>query len=65
MVGVFDRPTFKELYLIFENPGAGYVVEGNPDLGSESSQSVNLSLEAALNKSFWFFVNGFITTLRI
>ena len=55
----FRSPDFKELYLIFENPGAGYVVEGNPDLGSESSQSVNLSLEAALNKSFWFFVNGF------
>ena len=55
----FRSPDFKEQYLIFENPSAGYVVEGNPDLKSESSQSVNLSLEMAVGRSFWFFVNGF------
>jgi outer membrane receptor for ferrienterochelin and colicins len=35
----YRAPDFKQLYLRFENPGVGYVIEGNPDLGPETSQS--------------------------
>ncbi|MEO1172960.1 MAG: TonB-dependent receptor, partial [Myxococcota bacterium] len=35
----FRAPDFRQLYLLFENPGVGYVVNGNPELGPERSQS--------------------------
>ena len=35
----FRAPDFKELLITFENPSAGYVVEGNTDLVPETSQS--------------------------
>ena len=41
----FRAPDFKELLLVFENPSAGYIVEGNSDLVPESSHSVNLGFE--------------------
>tara|TARA_Y100001934_G_scaffold275727_1_gene370846 strand:- start:316 stop:1809 length:1494 start_codon:yes stop_codon:yes gene_type:complete len=53
----FRSPDFKELFLYFENPGAGYVVEGSPDLQPERSNSVNASLELAAHKRFWCFLN--------
>jgi outer membrane receptor for ferrienterochelin and colicins len=31
----FRAPSFQELYLRFENPAVGYVVEGNPSLKPE------------------------------
>jgi len=40
----YRAPDFKELYLYFENPTAGYLVEGNPDLRPETSRSVDLDL---------------------
>ncbi len=36
----YRAPNFKELLLLFSNPGVGYVVEGNPDLTPERSVSV-------------------------
>jgi outer membrane receptor for ferrienterochelin and colicins len=41
----FRAPDFKELYLHFENPGVGYVVDGNPDLAPETSRSVSAGVE--------------------
>lgn len=41
----FRAPDFKDLYLRFENPGVGYVVEGNPDLQPETSRGLNVSAE--------------------
>jgi outer membrane receptor for ferrienterochelin and colicins len=41
----FRAPDFKELLLHFENPGVGYVVEGNPQLRPETSRSVSLGVE--------------------
>ena len=41
----FRAPSFKELLLLFENTGAGYIVQGNPNLQPETSQSTNLGVE--------------------
>lgn len=41
----FRAPSFRELLLNFQNPGVGYVVEGNPALRPERSWSVNVSGE--------------------
>lgn len=41
----FRAPSFKELLMLFENTGAGYVVQGNLALKPETSHSVNLGLE--------------------
>lgn len=40
----YRAPDFKELYLYFENPTAGYFVEGNPELQPERSRSADLGL---------------------
>ena len=37
----YRAPSFKELYLLFENSSVGYVVEGNDKLTPESSRSVH------------------------
>ena len=55
----YRAPVFKELYLFFENPSVGYVVEGNPDLKPETSQSLNLGLEASLFPLVRLTLNGF------
>lgn len=41
----FRAPDFKELLLRFENPGVGYVVQGNPDLQPERSWTADGGLE--------------------
>ncbi len=41
----YRAPVFKEQLLLFENPSAGYVVEGNPELSPERSVSFNLGAE--------------------
>jgi outer membrane receptor for ferrienterochelin and colicins len=38
----FRAPSFKEQFLLFENPGANYLVQGNPGLRPERAWSVNL-----------------------
>lgn len=42
----FRAPTFRELYLQFANPSAGYVVRGNPALRPETSWGTQISAEA-------------------
>ncbi|MEN9797086.1 MAG: hypothetical protein RL653_782 [Pseudomonadota bacterium] len=41
----FRAPNFQELFLRFENPSVGYVVEGNPTLKPELSRGYNLSAD--------------------
>lgn len=41
----FRAPSFKELYLLFENPAAGYVVVGNPQLEAERSRGGTVGVE--------------------
>lgn len=41
----YRAPSFQELYLLFENPGAGYQVGGNPLLRPERSAGANLDAE--------------------
>ncbi|MEM7674851.1 MAG: TonB-dependent receptor [Myxococcota bacterium] len=41
----FRSPTFRELYLRFENPSAGYFVEGNDELQPERSRGLNVGIE--------------------
>lgn len=41
----FRAPSFKELFLRFENAGVGYVVAGNPELRPESAWNVSLGAE--------------------
>jgi outer membrane receptor for ferrienterochelin and colicins len=55
----YRAPVFKELLLLFENPGAGYVVEGNPELDPETSQSVQLGLEVDPIPWLWVSSNAF------
>jgi outer membrane receptor for ferrienterochelin and colicins len=43
----FRAPSFQQLLLRFENPTVGYVVQGNPDLGAETSHGVDVSAEWA------------------
>lgn len=41
----FRPPSFQDLFLRFENPGVGYVVEGNPNLKPEKSITINGDIE--------------------
>jgi outer membrane receptor for ferrienterochelin and colicins len=41
----FRAPVFKEMFIFFENPSAGYQVEGNPDLKPETSFNISGGLE--------------------
>lgn len=40
----FRAPSFRELYLSFANPAAGYRVGGNPDLRAETARSATAGL---------------------
>lgn len=52
----FRAPQFKELLLLFENAGAGYVVSGNVDLKPETSNSYNLGIESTPRP--WITLSG-------
>jgi len=41
----YRSPSFRELYLYFDNPSAGYTVQGNSTLQPENSRSANLGFE--------------------
>lgn len=41
----FRAPSFQQLLLRFENPSVGYVVDGNPNLGAETSHGVDVGIE--------------------
>jgi outer membrane receptor for ferrienterochelin and colicins len=49
----YRAPDFKELYLHFENPGVGYVVDGNEDLDPETSRSVTAGVEWRPTDRLW------------
>ena len=59
----FKAPDFRELYLLFENPSAGYLVEGNTDLDPERSRNLNASVEYHPTRSFTLSVQGFYNLL--
>lgn len=55
----FRPPSFRELFLRFENPGVGYVVEGNPNLKAEKSSTVNADVEWSPSTSLTLFLSMF------
>lgn len=52
----FRAPSFRELYLAFANPAAGYRVAGDPDLRAETARSATAGLE-------WRFDDGRVLSL--
>jgi len=62
--GGYRAPSFKELLLRFENPGAGYVVEGNPALAPETSWSAQFGGEWRPIDALWLAVDAFDNELR-
>ncbi len=65
----FRAPDFKELYLQFANPAAGYRVAGNPQLNPERSRGANAGVDLKLwewgSLSAAYFhnsIDGLITT---
>jgi outer membrane receptor for ferrienterochelin and colicins len=60
----FRPPSFRELFLRFENPGVGYVVEGNPDLKAEKSATINADFEWTPYKSLTLFLSLFRNDIR-
>ena len=59
----FRAPGFKELYLDYANPQAGYAVHGNPDLRPESSVNTMLGVEWA-GQSVYARATGFHNDFR-
>ena len=55
----FRAPSFRELYLSFANPTAGYNVSGNPGLAPETSRSFNGGLEVRPFEALRFAANFF------
>ena len=55
----YRAPSFREMFLYFSNPSVGYVVEGNPDLQPEHSQSLQTELEYRLPGLLKVHVNIF------
>ena len=60
----FRAPSFKELLLRFENPGAGYVVEGNPALEPERSVSAQGGVAWRPAAALWLAANVFHNELE-
>jgi outer membrane receptor for ferrienterochelin and colicins len=60
----FRAPTFKELLLHFENPGVGYVVDGNLSLQPETSDGFDVGAEARAASWFWMSLNLFRNDLK-
>lgn len=59
----FRAPSFKDLYLNFQNPGVGYQVRGNPDLKPERSRSYNASVE--VEPLSWLYLTAGVFHNRI
>ncbi len=55
----FRAPSFKELFLTFENNSVGYVVEGNPALAPEFANGFQLGAEWQAVPWLWFSLQGF------
>ena len=60
----YRAPSFKELLLRFENPGAGYVVDGNPDLRPEHSTSGQAGVEWRPRRWAWISGHVYVNELR-
>ncbi len=59
----YRSPSFRELYLYFDNPSAGYTVQGNAALKPENSRSANLGFEWYLNKRISIDSNAYYNDL--
>ncbi len=55
----FRAPDFKELYLLFEHPGVGYRIVGNPDLQPETSLSGSFGVEYNPQPNIWLSLSGY------
>ncbi len=55
----YRAPTFKELYLRFDNPSVGYTVRGNPNLSPERSLSYQASADWEPSALFNLNLTGF------
>ncbi len=55
----FKAPDFRELYLLFENPSAGYLVEGSSELEPETSTHLSIGLEYRPRPRVWLSLQGF------
>jgi outer membrane receptor for ferrienterochelin and colicins len=60
----FRAPDFREQLLFFENPGVGYVVEGDPNLEPERSRNFTLSAELHPTSSVWTSLSLFRNDLQ-
>lgn len=60
----FRAPSFKEMYLAFSNPSAGYRVQGNQGLRPESSWSTTFGAEYEPASWLWASVVAFDHRLR-
>jgi outer membrane receptor for ferrienterochelin and colicins len=60
----YRAPSFKEMLLLFQNPGAGYIVEGNPELDPETSISVQAGGEWQATSWLWFGADAYANRLR-
>lgn len=60
----YRAPSFKDLLLRFENPGVGYVIEGNPDLQPETSFSVQAGGEWQPKAWLWLGADAYVNRLR-
>ncbi|MBX3156153.1 MAG: TonB-dependent receptor [Deltaproteobacteria bacterium] len=60
----YRAPSFKELLLRFANTGAGYIVEGNPDLGPETSVSFQSGTEVQVTPWLRVFGDAYLNRLR-
>ena len=55
----YRAPAFREMFLLFANPGAGYQVTGSPGLKPETSWSASFSAEVRPWKWMWLAANVF------
>lgn len=60
----YRAPGFKDLYLRFENPGVGYVIDGNPALSPETSVSVQGGVEWKPRPWAWVAANAYVNDLH-
>lgn len=59
----YRAPSFKELLLLFENSGVGYVVEGNQELKPETSYSAQGGAEWQVKPWLWVGGDAFFNRL--
>jgi outer membrane receptor for ferrienterochelin and colicins len=60
----YRAPSFKELLLHFENPGVGYIVDGNADLQPETSRNLQGGAEWQARSWLWLSATGYYNGLH-